>query len=433
MSNYDDDDNLTLCVPRASSGQNPHQPVLVRTPKPDLTRPDAPKNHVLIKVDRFGFSANNVTYQALGEAPHFRYFDFHPAPTATDPPVSPATHGLIPVWGFGTVAASTHPRIQPGERVYGYLAPARYLLLPVSPTDVNTHAFYVPRPALPADRRPYNQITRCAADPLYNPSPNIEDLTMLYRPLFWTAYWCEDWLFAATTPAYRGATRILVSSASSKTAFCLAYLIRKRAQKEKMDVRVVGLTSKGNVAFTRGLGLYDVVYDYDSLTSLSVAGDKEGAWVYADVAGNDALNARVFAHLGARLAAGIQLGLTNLSPSAPAASSTKWSTNTFADPSPTSPSSPAAPAPAATGARELEQFFMPEWLTLRRHQLPVRTIAALQAAAWAALMRDCAGWVRIGRVAGGAAVVDAYTRFGSAGGPDVGWVWSLWENESAKL
>ncbi|KAF7965701.1 hypothetical protein HWV62_42217 [Athelia sp. TMB] len=407
MSNYSDE-NLTLCVPRPSSGQNPHQPVLVRAPKPDLTREDAPVNHILIKVDRFGWSAN-------------KYFDFHPAPTSTNPPVSPATHGLIPVWGFGTVVASTHPRIQAGERVYGYLAPSRYLLLPISPSDVNKYAFYVPRPELPADRRPYNQITRCSTDPMYSPSPKIEDLTMLYRPLFWTSFWCEDWLFSATNPPYRGAKNILISSASSKTAFCLAYLVKKRLQKENLNTRVVGLTSKGNMTFTEGLGLYDVVYDYDSLTAISTSGDKDGSWVYTDVAGNNKLNTRVFAHFGAGLATGIQLGLTNLSPSAPEASSTKWSTNTFEGSS------------SSKGVRELEQFFMPEWLTLRRHQLPLQTITSLQAEAWTALMRDCTKWVRMGRVYGGTAVIDAYKRFGSAGGPDVGWVWSLWENDSAKL
>jgi hypothetical protein len=77
-----------------------------------------------------------------------RYFDYHPAPTAGS--VSPKTHGLIPVWGFGTVVNSTHPHIQTGERVYGYLAPTRYLLVPVSLSDVNKFAFFVPRPHLPA-------------------------------------------------------------------------------------------------------------------------------------------------------------------------------------------------------------------------------------------------------------------------------------------
>jgi len=75
-----------------------------------------------------------------------RYFDFHPVPEAEG--VSSKTHGVTPVWGFGTVIKSTHPRVHAGERVYGYFAPARYLLLPVSP-GVNKYAFFVPRPHLP--------------------------------------------------------------------------------------------------------------------------------------------------------------------------------------------------------------------------------------------------------------------------------------------
>jgi hypothetical protein len=50
----DDDDNLIFCVPRLSSGLNPNQPIVIRNPKPK----HLPPNHVLIKVDRFGFSAN---------------------------------------------------------------------------------------------------------------------------------------------------------------------------------------------------------------------------------------------------------------------------------------------------------------------------------------------------------------------------------------
>lgn len=60
------------------------------------------------------------------------------------------THGLIPVWGFGTVVESSHPRIQAGERVYGYFAPTKYLVVPVSLPDANKYSFYIPRPHLPA-------------------------------------------------------------------------------------------------------------------------------------------------------------------------------------------------------------------------------------------------------------------------------------------
>ena len=61
--------NEALCVPRPSSGLDCNQLVLNKHPIPSQR---LPVNHVLIKVDRFGFSTNNITYQALGEHPHFR-------------------------------------------------------------------------------------------------------------------------------------------------------------------------------------------------------------------------------------------------------------------------------------------------------------------------------------------------------------------------
>jgi len=67
-SNDKFEDNITLASPRPSSGLDLNSPVLVTSAKPLY----CPENHVIIKVDRFGFSANNVTYQALGEHPHFR-------------------------------------------------------------------------------------------------------------------------------------------------------------------------------------------------------------------------------------------------------------------------------------------------------------------------------------------------------------------------
>ena len=64
--------NLTICHPRLSFGQDSNTAVLAKSLAPAVL----PPNHVLVKVDRFGFSANNVTYQALGEVPHFRYVLF---------------------------------------------------------------------------------------------------------------------------------------------------------------------------------------------------------------------------------------------------------------------------------------------------------------------------------------------------------------------
>jgi hypothetical protein len=260
---------------------------------------------------------------------------------------------------------------------------------------------------------------RCSSDPQYDPSPAIEDLTMLYRPLFWTSYWCEDWLFSSQ---YRGAKKLLISSASSKTAFCLAYLIGKRIGRgELSSIQIIGLTSKKNKAFTKGLSLYNEVLDYDlfsSASSYSLTKETE-KWLYIDVAGNDNLNKRVFSHFGSRLVASIALGLTNLSPSSPDASSTKWSTNTFTQ-------NPTAPSPAT-----LEQFFMPEWLAVRRHQLSIARITSLQNQAWQDLMKDCGSWVKMAHVFGGEGVMAAYEDIVKGGlGPERGLVWSLWDKQN---
>ncbi|KAF9467836.1 hypothetical protein BDZ94DRAFT_1376575 [Collybia nuda] len=420
------DANVTLCLPRVSSGQDPHKPVIISSPKPK----DCPPNHVLIKVDRFGFSANNITYQALGEHPHFRYFEFNPAPENGS--VSPKSHGLIPVWGFGTIVTSTHPKINEGERVYGYFAPTRYLLVPVSPSDVNKHAFYVPRPHLPPDRRPYNQILRCATDPHYTPTPTAEDLTMLYRPLFWTSYWCEDWLFST---GYRGGvSSFLISSASSKTAFCLAYLIQKRIARGDVNAHttVIGLTSTKNLAFTKGLGLYHEVYEYDTFSSAPLLQGQDKRWIYVDVAGNEGLNQQITSHLSSpytgSLAACVSLGLTNLTPSSNA-DSLDWNANTFTTPTPPSTNDVVA---TSSFWPKFENFFMVEWLDVRKHQISIAEIFSRQNLAWKQLMVDCVGWVKIDRIYGANDVKEAYEKVAKYGlGPAHGLVWSMWDKGDA--
>jgi len=196
-----------------------------------------------------------------------------------------------------------------------------------------------------SDRRPYNQVNRCAGDPLYDAAK--EDLAMLYRPLFWTSFWCEDWLFHGFDQPYRGAKRFIISSASAKTAFSLAYCIKRRIEKETelAGSKVIGLTSKKNLEFTQNLGLYDVVLEYSSFAESSevdVSGEEK--WVFIDVAGNDDLNQRIFHHFVAagakdKLVSAVQLGLTTLSP---AATGKATSVNLMTLPKPTEGSSETA-------------------------------------------------------------------------------------------
>src|SRR3954452_4227203 len=62
-----------------------------------------------LRVERFGFTANNITYGAFGEA--MGYWRFFPAEDGW---------GRIPVWGFGEVSDSQAPDVEPGQRFYGY-------------------------------------------------------------------------------------------------------------------------------------------------------------------------------------------------------------------------------------------------------------------------------------------------------------------------
>lgn len=235
---------------------------------------------------------------------------------------------------------------------------------------------------------------------------------MLYRPLFWTSFWCEDWLHSS---AYRGnSSRILISSASAKTAFCLAYLVKKR---RVPGLKVVGLTSIGNLGFTKRLELYDEVLVYDDVGMMKVAGEK---WIYIDVAGNEKLNKKLIERFGQNgsLVANIALGMTNLSPSSSSSSIGNWSTNTFQ----TAHSTVSSSAP--------EEFFMVEWLNVRKHQLSPTEIFSMQNTAWAELMKDCTEWVKLERVYGPDAVKGAYEMIIGGGlGPDKGFIWSLWDKD----
>ena len=64
-----------------------------------------------------------------------RYFDFHPAPQMSKS--APKAHGIIPVWGFGTVVVLTVSKIQVKEHIFGYLGMACYLLLPIDVMEIN--------------------------------------------------------------------------------------------------------------------------------------------------------------------------------------------------------------------------------------------------------------------------------------------------------
>jgi hypothetical protein len=146
----------------------------------------------------------------------------------------------------------------------------------------------------------YNAYARVSGDPAF--AGRQGDYRALLRPLFMLSFLVDDFL---AENALFGARRVMLSSASSKTAFGLAHLLHTL----RKEVRVIGLTSAGNTDFVRSLGCYDEVVTYDAVTSLP----SDSPVAFVDMAGNSALRTTLHRHFGDQMKYSGQIGLTHRS------------------------------------------------------------------------------------------------------------------------
>ena len=242
-----------------------------------------------LRIDLFALTANNVSYGAFGETMH--YWDFFPT--------GDAGTGCIPVWGFATVSESLVDGVDVGERFYGYWPMADEVVL--APARIIAEGFFdgaQHRRELPSA---YNRYLRCSSNPRYR--REHESLTALLEPLFTTSFLIDDFLAESE---FFGANTLLISSASSKTAYGLGFCLARRRGQPGAP-KVVGLTSPTNLAFTRELGCYDDVVAYADVTTLP-AGDRA---VYVDMSGDAPLRATVHAHWRDQLAYSCSVGGTH--------------------------------------------------------------------------------------------------------------------------
>ena len=234
------------------------------------------EGEVLMRLERFGLTTNNISYTAFGDT-ELKYWDFFPT---GDP-----DWGHMPVWGIAEVSASSIGGVAVGERFYGYYPIAAAIRM--RPDRVTPRGFIDAMPHRKALVSAYNHYTRCSADPGF--SGEHADYQMLLRPLFITSFVLADFL---RDQGFFGASRVVVSSASSKTAFGTASCLRGAA-----DIEVVALTSARNRGFVESLGCYARALDYDAVESLS----RDVPTVYLDFSGDGALRSRIHAHLGSSL------------------------------------------------------------------------------------------------------------------------------------
>ena len=312
-----------------------------------------PDDALLVKVTRFAFTANNITYAVLGD--QFKYWQLFPA--AED-------FGIIPVWGFGEVMASKHPGIAAGETLFGYFPMATHLVIEAA--DVSKRGLRDGAAHRQGVAPVYNAYARVSGDPAF--AGRQGDYQALLRPLFMLSFLVDD--FLAENADY-GARRVMLSSASSKTAFGLAHLLHARG------VHVIGLTSAGNTAFARSLGCYDEVVTYDQITTIPA----DSPVAFVDMAGSSDLRERLHRHFGDQMKYSGQVGLTHRG---------------------VSPDEPVLPGAKPTW------FFAPDQIRKRAREWGPGGIDTRFGAAWSGFAPKLDQWLDVTEGRGPAAVQAAY-------------------------
>jgi hypothetical protein len=266
--------NVTLHIDRSHHGSS-------RIEEADL--PPLGPGQVRLRIDRFALTANTVTYATTGDT--LGYWDFFPTGTAG--------WGNVPAMGWAEVVESNQPELVVGSRYYGWYPLARYADFTATPTADGFRDDGAHRAAHAPVYRAYTATNR---DALYEAGADAEDRHALLRGLFITGWLAEDY-FADND--WFGARRVLVISASSKTAIGFAHCADARP-----GIEVIGVTSARNHAFTHGLGCYDEVVTYEDIASVP----REAPIVSIDMAGNGAVLADVHAHFGETLRHSMAIG-----------------------------------------------------------------------------------------------------------------------------
>ncbi len=249
---------------------------------------DAPSpddGEILVKVESFALTANNVTYGVVGQK--IGYWRFFPVDE---------TWGIIPVWGFAEVIDSRHTDVGVGERLYGYLPMATHLRLRpaklAGPRLIDATAHRAELPAV------YNAYSRTNHEPGYDPA--LDDERMLLFPLYATSYCLYDFLRDNDN---FGAEQVVICSASSKTAIGLAYALRSDAEAP----RRIALTSPRNLSAVQDLNLYDQAFAYADFARI----DNSLPTVIVDMSGNGAVLSDLHAHLAGNMRFTSNVGLTH--------------------------------------------------------------------------------------------------------------------------
>ncbi len=257
--------------------------------KTSIPSPD--QGEVLVAIDKFGLTANNVSYALAGDA--IGYWNFYPTPEE-----AAAEHwGKVPVWACANVIASNSDDIAVGERLWGFFPMASHVILkPGKITEDQFFDFADHRRELPSL---YNTYRRTQAEPDF--VQQYENERCLLVPLFTTAFVLYDYLLFNQL---FNAKQILIGSVSSKTGFALAKMLH---DDPAVTAKIVGITSTGNRDFVNQLGCCDQIVTYGEEEQI----DSNLTSAYVDMSGNISLTTTLHNALGDNMVESAMVGASH--------------------------------------------------------------------------------------------------------------------------
>ncbi|WP_372777788.1 DUF2855 family protein [Litorivivens sp.] len=246
------------------------------------------EGEIVVAIDKFGLTANNVTYAVMGDA--IGYWKFYPAPD---------NWGKVTVWGCANVVESRCEDVEIGERLYGFFPMSSHAILQPGKIrndnfrDIAPHRTELPGSAL------YSNYRRTQREPEL--VQQFENERCLLFPLMATGYVLYDYL--VDNDCF-GAKQIIIGSVSSKTGFSLATLLH---DDPSVSAKVIGLTSPGNTGFVEALGCCDQIVIYGHESSI----DPGLPAAYIDMAGDAKLTQTLHNHLGDNMVESAMVGASH--------------------------------------------------------------------------------------------------------------------------
>ncbi|MEM0928119.1 MAG: DUF2855 family protein [Pseudomonadota bacterium] len=318
--------------------------------------PDIADGEVLVEVESYGLTANNVTYAVTGDM--IGYWRFYPVDGAEG-------RGVVPVWGFGRVVSSKTDEMAIGERIYGFFPMASHAVLQPKRKSGAVKCVAPHRVELPAV---YNNYQLVAEEPEI--LQGKEDARQVLFPLFGTSYIIYDWLIDND---FFGAQQIVVGSASSKTGFGVGAVLN---QHEGDRPKSFGLTSPRNLDFVKALNAFDEQMTYDQVTSLP-----QVPTAFVDMSGNAEVITAIHNHIGDNVVVSSIVGATH------------WEAPRQREPLP--------------GAQPT-MFFAPSQIAKREKEFGPGVVMGRAAVAWAKAAKGLEGIFEYDHLSGADAAADAW-------------------------